>query len=208
MPAILRRQLEFPYLDGQVFVSTLSASGRLGRGERRPGTRCPPPRSRSSIPSGIPTTRPVRVELPDVAAALGDGWIERYAQTLGELASSVLLADGGRIGRSAAADGWGGDRLVSLEGPDGAGRSCGRRPGTAARTPTSSAPPPTRRWPSWPALHAVLPGADVAGEQDAPVLVLRRQQRRHPAAGPGRRSASPRSILRRRWAAGLDRHAA
>ena len=70
-----------------------------------------------------------------------------------------------------AADGWGGDRLLSLDGPDGSWPSCGRRHGTVQRMPTSS----VRRRSTLAGLdgaRAVLPGANIAGEVDAPVLVL------------------------------------
>ncbi len=74
---------------------------------------------------------PVEVNLPDVAAALGPDWSDSYEQTLGEMQIGVWVADGkkrqslfpalpGQLPQAEAAAGWGGDRLVSLDGPDGA----------------------------------------------------------------------------------------
>jgi hypothetical protein len=73
----------------------------------------------------------VAVELPDVAAAMGEGWTTSSTQTLGEMAIGVWVADGESapaaipgfpvpLPNAEAAAGWGGDRLVSLDGPAGA----------------------------------------------------------------------------------------
>ena len=98
----------------------------------------------------------------------------KYLQTLGELDISVLLADGGKGSDSAAAasEGWGGDRLASLEGPDGSwavvwqttwdSRDDADEFGTAVDDAMSDLD----------GAHAVLPGTDIAGGLDAPVLVL------------------------------------
>ena len=62
---------------------------------------------------------------------LGEGWTSSYEQTLGEMQTHVWLADGQRprslfpalpaqLPNAEAAAGWGGDRLVSLDGPDDA----------------------------------------------------------------------------------------
>ena len=113
MPAILRRQLEFPYLDGQVFVSTLIGQGGWGT-VNEAWDRLPASTEQILHPERYPDDAPIKVEMPDVAAALGRGWDQAYVQTMGELDMSVLLADGGR--RRAAADGWGGDRLRQPRG--------------------------------------------------------------------------------------------
>jgi hypothetical protein len=129
IPPILRRQLEFPYIDGFNFVNVLRGRGAWDAVNDAWSTQ---PASTEQIlhPELYPDGAPVEFELPDVAAMLGSGWSQRYEQTLGEMQIGVWVADG-RAGRSlfpglpaqlpraAAAAGWGGDRLVSLDGPEG-----------------------------------------------------------------------------------------
>ena len=91
------------------------------------------PRSTEQIlhPDLYPDEEPIAIELPDVAAALGDGLDGSYAQTLGEMQIGMWVADGregqtllpGPPGAASARRGCrrlGRDRLVSLDGPDGA----------------------------------------------------------------------------------------
>ncbi len=65
-----------------------------------------------------------------MAGRLGSGWKEQWQQTMGELRIGVWLANGQageqsgpkaaiKLPKANAAAGWGGDRLVSLNGPDG-----------------------------------------------------------------------------------------
>jgi hypothetical protein len=62
---------------------------------------------------------PVAVELPDVAAALGEGWTEIAQDTLGEfLIMSYLETHVAPQLAAGAATGWGGDGYVLFEGPD------------------------------------------------------------------------------------------
>jgi hypothetical protein len=129
IPPILRRQLEFPYIDGFNFVNVLRGRGDWAAVDEAWSTQ---PTSTEQIlhPELYPDGSPVDVDLPDVAAALGSGWSQRYQQTLGEMQTGVWVADGAagrslfpglpaQLPRAAAAAGWGGDRLVSLDGPDG-----------------------------------------------------------------------------------------
>jgi hypothetical protein len=68
--------------------------------------------------------------MSSIAGRLGGGWKERWQQTMGESRIGVWLADGQpgtqqgpkapiKLPKANAAAGWGGDRLVSLDGPDG-----------------------------------------------------------------------------------------
>jgi hypothetical protein len=129
MPPILRRQLESPYLDGFAFVNALRGRGDWAAvdaaWERRPVST-----EQILHPDLYPDERPVPIELPDVAAALGPGWTAPYQQTLGEMQMGVWVADGRQgqtllpglpapLPRAEAVEGWGGDRLMSLDGPDG-----------------------------------------------------------------------------------------
>ena len=119
-------------------------------------------------PEQYPSDKPVKVGLPDVAGLLGDGWSTPYEQTLGELEMGVLLADGQagdapipglavscpmpRPRQAGVATGWSASTGRTAPGP-----WSGRRPGTARPMPTSSAQPQTRRCPTSPDAHAVLP---------------------------------------------------
>ena len=112
--------------------------------------------------------------MPDVAATLGAGWTASYVQTMGELDTSVLLDNGGNSSdtAAAAAAGWGGDRLVSLDGPDGSWAVVWQ---TAWDTSTDADEFSAAVDPAISELggaHAVLPGTDIAGSLDNPVLVL------------------------------------
>lgn len=130
LPDILTRPLEFAYIDGYAFVNALR-----GRGDWKTVNAAfsDPPVSTEQIlhPELYPDERPVEIELPDIAAQLGPGWVASYEQTLGEMQTHVWLADGkkgadlfpalpAQLPNAEAAAGWGGDRLVSLDGPDGA----------------------------------------------------------------------------------------
>jgi hypothetical protein len=122
------------------------------------------------------------VTLPDVAASLGPGWTAAYEQTLGEMQIGVWVADQrkaqqlfpalpAQLPRAEAAAGWGGDRLVSLDGPDGAwavvwqtdwdSRDDAREFREAARDAMQDLP----------GAHAVSDD-DLSGGLSSPVLVL------------------------------------
>jgi hypothetical protein len=129
IPPILRRQLEFPYIDGFNFVNVLRGRGDWQAVDEAWNAQ---PASTEQIlhPELYPDEAPVEVALPDIAALLGSGWTRRYEQTLGEMQTGVWVADGrqaralfpglpAQLPRAAAAAGWGGDRLVSEDGPDG-----------------------------------------------------------------------------------------
>jgi hypothetical protein len=129
-PPLLRRQLvEFPYLDGYAFVNAIRGRGQGWQAVDGAWDARPASTEQVLHPERYPTDVPVDVVLPDVAARLGEGWAPVYEQTLGEMQMGVWVADGrqgrglfglpGRLPRAEAVEGWGGDRLVSLEGPDG-----------------------------------------------------------------------------------------
>lgn len=131
MPPVLRRQLEFPYTDGFMFVNAIRSAGNgNGAVDAAFGDR---PVSTEQImhpEKYLEREDPVVVELPDVAAALGQDWAESYRLTLGQMLTGVLVADGQAappptvpgllppLPNAEAAAGWGGDRLISLDGPD------------------------------------------------------------------------------------------
>ena len=130
MPPILRRQLEFPYIDGLAFVMALRGRGDWARCRRSLGHASAVRPNRVLHPELYPDEVPVEVVLPDIAGMLGPEWTTSYTQTMGEMQIGVWVADGrkpaslffslpGQLPRAEAAAGWGGDRLVSLDGPDG-----------------------------------------------------------------------------------------
>lgn len=131
IPPILNREGEFPYLDGAAFVfhhwdgdwSTVDSLW------------ADPPVSTEQImhPERYPHDKPIVIELPDIAPAMGPAWQQSDELVLGEMRIGVLLADGGtwdygdedaafahpRLPQRGAAEGWGGDRLAYLTGPTG-----------------------------------------------------------------------------------------
>lgn len=124
MPPILRAGLEFPYSTGLVFAQGLFGVG--GWDEVNAAfDRLPASTEQIIHPEKyVSGEAPVPVDIPDdLAANLGAGWTVGLEDTFGEFQFSVWLDDVGGLQLSdanAAAAGWGGDRLVSLDGPDGA----------------------------------------------------------------------------------------
>jgi hypothetical protein len=179
MPPILRRQLEFPYLDGYLFVSTLRGGRGYGPVNDAFG-QLPVSTEQIMHPEKYPTERPVRVTLPDVAAALGDGWVESYVQTMGEMQLGVWVADGEggsglaglQLPNAAAAAGWGGDRMASLDGPDGTWAVVWQTDWDSPEDADEFAAAAEAAMADLDSRHAVLRGADIAGGLAAPVLLV------------------------------------
>jgi hypothetical protein len=131
LPQIIQRQLLFPYLDGLTFV--MSAWGPRGWAGVDALWDAPPVSTEQILhPEKYPDEQPIEVVLPDVAALLGDGWTETGETVMGELGIQVLAADGAEwdpmsftlggqtMPNAEVAAGWGGDRLVTVDGPEGA----------------------------------------------------------------------------------------
>ena len=129
MPLILQREYSLPFLEGRIFVDRLQESGGWAAVNAAWDR---PPESTEQIlhPKLYPDERPTTVVMDGLAGQLGNGWSEDWQQTMGELRIGVWLADGAggeqsgprtavKLPRANAAAGWGGDRLVSLNGPDG-----------------------------------------------------------------------------------------
>lgn len=125
MPAVLRESLLFPYTSGLQFVQGLQAAGGWQAVNDAFGK---PPASSEQIlhPAKYAASEaPVAVDLPkDLATRLGAGWKAGLEDTLGEFSLKVWLANaaGGKGAATAAAAsaGWGGDRALLLDGPNGA----------------------------------------------------------------------------------------
>jgi len=130
MPLVLRRQLEFPYSDGFLFVFSIH---RLGGFEAVDETLRTPPASTEQIlhpEKYLAGEAPVAVTLDDVSAALGDGWSRTLEQTMGELGIQILATGGEEPPiaipglpvewpHAEVAAGWGGDRMNMYEHSDG-----------------------------------------------------------------------------------------
>ena len=130
MPPLLRREYEFPFLEGRAFVDALRAEGGWGTVDAVWRGAFPLSTEQVMHPKRYPGDAPVRVERQGIAETLGAGWSEAWQQTMGELRIGVWLADGQpgtqagpaepvELPGAGAAGGWRGDRLISLAGPDG-----------------------------------------------------------------------------------------
>jgi hypothetical protein len=125
MPKVLQESLLFPYTAGLSFVQALQAS--RGWDAVNAAFRDPPASTEQVLhPEKYASHEaPVDVTLPaDLPAKLGPGWTKGLEDTLGEFQLKVWLDQGpnGSGGPSAdtAAAGWGGDRVMLLDGPNGA----------------------------------------------------------------------------------------
>jgi hypothetical protein len=124
MPAILRETLLFPYTSGITLALGDFQRGGFGSIDDRFSN---PPDSTEQILHAdklAAAEQPVAVRFPgDLAGRLGTGWAVSMQDTLGEFQLGILLRDAGGVTASvasAAAAGWGGDRVALVEGPAGA----------------------------------------------------------------------------------------
>jgi hypothetical protein len=183
MPPLLRRQLvEFPYLDGYAFANAIRP--RMQGYDAIDGAWGSPPLSTEQIlhPERYPGDVPVDIVLPDVALALGEGWTSRYEQTLGEMQMGVWMADGrepvrilglpGPMPGAGAVDGWDGDRLVSLDGPDGHWAVVWQTAWDSRADADEFAAAAKDVLKGLPGAGAAIAGGDVAGGTPHPVAVV------------------------------------
>lgn len=120
LPALLRRELLFPYFEGAILVSRVFASGGW---QSVDSMYARPPDSTEQVlhPDKYSANEPpIAVALPPVASRLGAGWRLSASDTAGELVTQVWLGSAmSAEAAAAAAAGWGGDRIGSYDGPDG-----------------------------------------------------------------------------------------
>jgi hypothetical protein len=124
-PAFLKDDFVFPYVQGLTFVQSLYDQGGW---EAVDAAYQDPPASTEQIlhPELYPSDTPIKVDLPDLTAALGEGWREVFKGQVGEWYTYLILAraadSNARLDDTTAQDaaaGWGGDLYTVLHN-DGA----------------------------------------------------------------------------------------
>ena len=160
MPAALKAQLLFPYTTGLGFVQGLQNKGGWDAVDQAFGA---PPDSTEQVlhPEKYAAHEPpVTIAIPaDLATRLGAGWTVDLQDTMGEFGLRTWLESVGGLAAAdaaAAADGWGGDRLVLVVARRPTSRSRSRRCGTRRPTPRRSRRPPPRPGPSWRVRRALI----------------------------------------------------
>jgi len=122
-PAILRDTLTFPYTTGFGYVTKVQADGGWPAVDAYFG-RMPASTEQILHPEKYTAAEaPVAVTLPtDLATRLGAGWSVPLKDTFGEYQIGLWLRESGveQATATAAAAGWGGDRLAVIKGPGGA----------------------------------------------------------------------------------------
>jgi hypothetical protein len=121
LPAIVREQIMFPYLDGLSFAMRLQQEGGW---EKVDAAYRDLPASTEQVlhpEKYLAGEKPIDVALPDgLAKRLGPGWSLATEDTLGELQLGTWLATASSaVDAKAAASDWGGDRIGLYRGPDG-----------------------------------------------------------------------------------------
>lgn len=113
-PAFLRQDFLFPYQEGYLFVQNIFQQGGWAAVD---AVYDDPPRSTEQIlhPELYPEDVPLRLQVPDLEAALGAGWREIDQDVLGEWYTRLKLLEwlSAQAAEPAAA-GWGGDYYVAL----------------------------------------------------------------------------------------------
>ena len=122
-PRILLETSLFPYQAGAAFVAHLVAQG--GYATVNDAYKQLPVSTEQILHPDAAPSRLARIALvvpADLPSRFGTGWTATAQDTLGELQTRVWLREGGVPGDVArlAAEGWGGDRIVLLDGPSGA----------------------------------------------------------------------------------------
>jgi hypothetical protein len=120
-PAILRDTLTFPYTTGAGYVTSVQSKDGWDAVNKL-FTKMPVSTEQILHPEKSGEA-PVAVTLPaDLKTKLGAGWSVPLEDTFGELQLGIWLKEAGvaAIDATAAAAGWGGDRVAVVEGPGGA----------------------------------------------------------------------------------------
>jgi hypothetical protein len=122
MPPILSQTLLYPYTTGYAFVQAAQLSGGWPAVDAF-YDRLPTSSEQVMHPALYASNdTPIDVQFPtSLAADLGSGWAVPFQDTFGEFQTGIWLSQGGaKTTASAAAAGWGGDRMAVVTGPNGA----------------------------------------------------------------------------------------
>ena len=123
-PAWMVAQLSFPYTEGLNWALALAGGDPSNPDytEIDAAFAEPPASTEQIVDIEKWETResPRAVDVPDLTAALGDGWEEVDDTPIGQATIAIMLEylGVGRAEAQAAAAGWGGDRAVIVTGPD------------------------------------------------------------------------------------------
>ena len=125
IPSWMVHQLQFPYNEGSLWVGELAGNPRSPNFAEVDAAYANPPDSTEQViymDKWLAREDPIRVEVPDLATALGEDWEEVDATPIGEASIRIMLEYLGVPPDPAmeAAKGWGGDRAVIASGPDDA----------------------------------------------------------------------------------------
>jgi hypothetical protein len=120
LPAIVREQIMFPYLDGLSFAMRLQQEGGW---EKVDAAYRDLPASTEQVlhpEKYLAGEKPIDVALPEgLATRMGPGWSKAMEDTFGELQLRTWLATAGSaVDAKAAASDWGGDRVGLYRGPN------------------------------------------------------------------------------------------
>jgi hypothetical protein len=183
-PLLLRQEALFPYLAGLQYVLALQTQGGGGWDAVNTAWDAPPTTTEQIMHPDkyLAGEGAVPVALPHLASRLGAGWTVSLTDTLGELATGVWLArgqagNGGLLGLTAslpnadAAAGWAGDRIASLDGPDGTWAVVWQTAWDSAADATEFATAAGPAVGDVASAHALLP-VSVAGSISDPELIL------------------------------------
>ncbi len=121
MPPILLETALFPYQAGATFVAGLRATGGMAAVDAA-FTHLPASTEQIIHPDAYQNDEPIPISISaSLPGRIGTGSSIVAQDTLGELEIRVWLRQGGVAGDDArvAAEGWGGDRLSLIDGPDG-----------------------------------------------------------------------------------------
>ena len=119
MPAILRETLLYPYTTGLSFAQSQYIGGGGWAGVDALYANVPETTEQILHPEKYQAGEgPVEIEVPeDFTTRIGPDWDLALDDTFGEFQTSVWLRDAGAANATEAAAGWGGDRVLVLEGP-------------------------------------------------------------------------------------------
>jgi hypothetical protein len=126
IPSWMVAQLTFPYEAGLNFTNSLAGGDPTSPDftDIDHAYEAPPESTEQIIDPDKwdPREVPDRVDVPDLAGALGDGWEEVDSTPIGQAAIEITLEHFGVSAEDAgsAGEGWGGDRAVIASGPDDA----------------------------------------------------------------------------------------